>query len=90
MGENSATVRRIRPTTLDSMRDYRERLHVPLVWWLLALPSALIIAVTVYAGLQGPWPGIIVGGLLAGCAAILVSLGLGTVEVGAGAPVGTA
>jgi hypothetical protein len=67
------------------MRDYRERLHVPLVWWLLALPSALIIAVTVYAGLQGPWPGIIVGGLLAGCAAILVSLGLGTVEVGAGA-----
>jgi hypothetical protein len=67
------------------MRDYRERLHVPFAWWLLALPSAMIFAVTVYAGLRGPWPGIIVAGLLAGCVAILVSLGLGTVEVGAGA-----
>jgi hypothetical protein len=67
------------------MREYRERLHVPLAWWLLALPSALIIGVTVYAGLQGPWPFIIVGGLLAGCAAILISLGRGSVEVSAGA-----
>jgi DUF3093 family protein len=67
------------------MRDYRERLHVPLAWWLLALPSALIIGVTVYAGLQGPWPFIIVGGLLAGCTAILISLGQGSVEVSAGA-----
>jgi hypothetical protein len=67
------------------MPEYRERLRVPLAWWLLALPSALIIAVTVYAGFQGPWPFIIVGGLLAGCAAILISLGLGTLEVGSGA-----
>jgi Protein of unknown function (DUF3093) len=67
------------------MPEYRERLHVPLAWWLLALPSALIIGVTVYAGFQGPWPFIIVGGLLAGCTAILISLGLGTLEVGAGA-----
>jgi hypothetical protein len=67
------------------MPEYRERLRVPLAWWLLALPSALIIGVTVYAGFQGPWPFIIVGGLLAGCAAILISLGLGTLEVGEGA-----
>jgi hypothetical protein len=67
------------------MRDYRERLHVPLSWWLLAMPSALILAVTVYAGLRGAWPAIIVGGLLAGCAAMLVSLGRGSVEVSAGA-----
>jgi hypothetical protein len=67
------------------MREYRERLPVPLAWWLLALPSALIIGVTVYAGLRGPWPAIIVGGLLAGCAAILISLGQGRVEVSAGA-----
>jgi DUF3093 family protein len=66
------------------MHEYRERLNVPLAWWLLALPSALIIAVTVYAGLQGPWPFIIVGGLLAGCVAILISLGQGRVEVSAG------
>ena len=67
------------------MREYRERLHVPLAWWLLAMPSALIIGATVYAGLPWPWPVLIVGGLLAGCAAILISLGRGRVEVGAGA-----
>ena len=66
------------------MREYRERLHVPLAWWLLVLPSALIIGATLYAGLKWPWPIIIVGGLLAGSAAILTSLGRGRVEVGAG------
>jgi Protein of unknown function (DUF3093) len=66
------------------MSEYRERLRVPLAWWLLSLPSALIIGVTVYAGLRGPWPFIIVGGLLGGCAAILISLGRGRVEVSAG------
>ena len=63
------------------MREYRERLHVPLAWWLLVLPSALILGATLYAGLKWPWPIIIVGGLLAGSAAILISLGLGSVEV---------
>ena len=67
------------------MRDYRERLYVPVAWWLLGLPSALIIAVTVYAGLRGAWPFIIVGGLLGGCAAILITLGRGCVEVSADA-----
>ena len=63
------------------MRDYRERLRVPLAWWLLVMPSALIIGATIYAGLAEPWPVIIVVGLIAGCAAFLVALGLGTVEV---------
>jgi Protein of unknown function (DUF3093) len=63
------------------MREYRERLHVPLAWWLLALPSALIIGATLYAGLRWPWPIIIVGGLLAGCVALLISLGRGSVQV---------
>jgi hypothetical protein len=67
------------------MREYRERLYVPLSWWLLAAPSVLIIGVTVYAGLPWPWPAIILGGLAAGCAAILISLGQGTIEVGEGA-----
>ena len=67
------------------MREYRERLHVPIAWWLLAAPSVLIIGATMYAGLSWPWPIIIIGGLAAGCAAILISLGRGHVEVGDGA-----
>jgi DUF3093 family protein len=63
------------------MGDYRERLRVPLAWWLLAIPSALILGATLYAGLTGPWPVIIVAVLVAGCAALLITLGLGTVEV---------
>jgi hypothetical protein len=66
------------------MGEYRERLYVPLSWWLLAAPSVLIIGATIYAGLPWPWPVIIIGGLAAGCAAMLISLGQGTVEVGKG------
>ena len=63
------------------MGDYRERLRVPLAWWLLAMPSALILGATLYAGLTGPWPVIIMAGLVAGCAALLITMGLGTVEI---------
>ena len=51
------------------MRDYRERLYVPLAWWLLAVPIVLILGGTLYAGLPWPWPIVIIGGLGAGCAA---------------------
>jgi len=78
-------VPQIGPTTLDSMREYRERLHVPLAWWLLAVPSVLIIGGTLYAGLPWPWPIIIIGGLAAGCAAMLAGLSRGSVEVSGGA-----
>jgi hypothetical protein len=64
------------------MRDYRERLHVPLAWWLLAVPTVLILGGTLYAGLSWPWPVVIVGGLAAACAALLIALGRGSVEVG--------
>jgi hypothetical protein len=67
------------------MRDYRERLYVPLAWWLLAVPTVLILGVTVYAGLPWPWPAVIVGGLAAGCAVLLIALGRGSVEVSDGA-----
>jgi hypothetical protein len=67
------------------MHDYRERLRVPLAWWLLAMPTALIIGATIYAGLAEPWPVIIMVGLLAGCAAFLIAMGLATVEVRDGA-----
>jgi Protein of unknown function (DUF3093) len=63
------------------MDDYRERLRVPLAWWLLAMPSALILGATLYAGLAEPWPVIIMGGIAAACAALLITLGLGTVEI---------
>ena len=63
------------------MSDYRERLRVPLAWWLLTLPTALIIGATIYAGLAEPWPVIIVIGLIAGCAAFLIAMGLATIEV---------
>jgi hypothetical protein len=63
------------------MHDYRERLHVPLAWWLLGVPTVLIFAATLYAGLPEPWPVIIVVGLIAGCAAFLIALGATTVEV---------
>jgi hypothetical protein len=63
------------------MGDYRERFRVPLAWWLLAMPSAAILGATVYAGLAGPWPVIITAGLVAGCAALLIALSLGTLEI---------
>jgi len=63
------------------MSDYRERLRVPLAWWLLTLPTALIIGATLYAGLAEPWPVIIMIGLIAGCAAFLIAMGLATIEV---------
>jgi len=63
------------------MSDYRERLRVPLAWWLLTMPSVLIIGATVYAGLAEPWPVIILAGLIAGCAAYLIAMGLATIEV---------
>jgi Protein of unknown function (DUF3093) len=63
------------------MDDYRERLHVPLAWWLLAVPTVLILGATLYAGLSEPWPIVIMAGLAAGCAAFLIALSLGSVEI---------
>jgi hypothetical protein len=66
------------------MSDYRERLRVPLAWWLLAVPTVLILGATLYAGLAEPWPVIIMAGLTAACAAFLIAMGLATVEVRGG------
>jgi len=67
------------------MRDYRERLRVPLVWWLLAVPTVLILGATLYAGLAEPWPVVIMAGLAGGCAALLITMSLSTVEIRDGA-----
>ena len=66
------------------MPDYRERLRVPLAWWLLAVPTVLILGATLYAGLAEPWPVIIMTGLAAGCATLLITFGLATVEISDG------
>ena len=66
------------------MRDYREQLHVPLAWWLIAVPTVLIFGATLYAGLPEPWPIIIMAGLAVGCAALLIFFGLARVEIGGG------
>ena len=67
------------------MHDYRERLYVPLAWWLLAVPTVLILGATLYAGLAEPWPVIIMVGFAGGCAALLITMGLATVQVSDGA-----
>ena len=67
------------------MHDYRERLRVPLAWWLLAVPTVLILGATLFAGLAEPWPVIIMTGFAVGCAAFLITLGLATVEIRNGA-----
>jgi hypothetical protein len=66
------------------MNDYRERLHVPLAWWLLGVPTVLIFGATLYAGLSEPWPIIIMAGLTAGCVALLTAMSMARLEVGHG------
>jgi len=46
------------------------------------VPTVLILGATLYAGLPDPWPIIIMVGLAAGCAAILISWSLARVEIG--------
>ena len=45
------------------------------------MPTVLILGATLYAGLAEPWPVVIMAGLIAGCAAFLITMGLATVEV---------
>lgn len=65
------------------MRDYRERLYVPVAWWLLAVPVAVILGAYSYVVMRGPWPPVIIAAFVAGAAALLVSLGNARVEIAA-------
>jgi Protein of unknown function (DUF3093) len=67
------------------MHDYRERLYVPLAWWLLAVPIVLIFGSTMFAGLPWPWPIVIFAVLGGGCVALLIAFGRGSVEIADGA-----
>jgi hypothetical protein len=63
------------------MEEYRERLRVPVAWWLLALPTVLVLGAEFYEVLSPPWPPVIIGCLAGGCAAFLVLLGRARIEV---------
>jgi hypothetical protein len=61
--------------------QYRERLRVPVAWWLLAVPTVLVLGGEFYEVLSSPWPPVIIACLAAGCAALLYSLGRAQLEV---------
>jgi hypothetical protein len=61
--------------------EYRERLHAPLAWWLLAVPSVVTLGGLFYEVLSDPWPPVIMAGLAIVSAAGLVALGRTEVQV---------
>jgi hypothetical protein len=63
------------------MGEYRERLRVPVSWWLLAAPAVIVLGSEFYAVLGSPWPPVIIGCLAGSCAALLVLLGRGQIDV---------
>lgn len=60
---------------------YRERLSVPLAWWLLAVPSVVTLGAYFYEVFSDPWPLVIMAGLGAVCAVLLLLLGRARIEV---------
>lgn len=63
------------------MHEYRERLSVPVMWWLLAVPTVLVLGGEFYEVLSSPWPLVIIAGLAVTCAVLLVLLGRSELEV---------
>lgn len=61
--------------------QYRERLSVPAAWWLLAVPSVVTLGAYFYAVLSDPWPPVVMAGLGAACAILLLLLGRARIEV---------
>lgn len=67
------------------MRSYRERLYVPLLWWVLGTVSVIIIGSGIWAGLSGWWPVGTYVVLFALVGAVLVNWNRATIEVTDGA-----
>jgi hypothetical protein len=67
------------------MRDYRERLAVPVAWWLLGVPVIILLGTYgIYANLRGPIVGIIYIVFTIGYIAGLLAWSSGVIEVGDG------
>ncbi len=67
------------------MRDYRERLAVPIAWWILAVPVILILgAYGMYANLNGTTVVVIYIVIAVAYLAVLVSWGATSIEVSDG------
>jgi hypothetical protein len=67
------------------MRVYRERLAVPVAWWILAVPVILLLgAYGIYANLNGPVVVIIYVVFTVGGIALLLNWGRSLIEVGDG------
>jgi hypothetical protein len=66
------------------MRVYHERLRVPLLWWLLGLATAVLLATEVVAGWAWPIAVAIYAVLVGGLVAMLLNWGRPSVDVCAG------
>ena len=67
------------------MGSYRERLRVPVSWWLLAVPVIAILGGEVYAGFGGFIPALIYAVFVVAVAGFLLAWGAASVEVTDGA-----
>ncbi len=67
------------------MRSYREHLRVPVSWWLLAIPSIVILGGELYAGFGGFIPPLIYAVFTAVVAGFLLAWGAASIEVADGA-----
>ena len=75
------TVRGVPGGSPPGPAHYRERLRVPVAWWLLALPVVLVLGAEFYEVLSSPWPPVIIAGFAAACAVLLILLGRAEIEV---------
>ena len=63
------------------MRKYRERLSVPVSWWLVVTGCVLLLGTTLWAGLSFTWAILIYAALEAAGALLLIRWGATTIEV---------
>ena len=69
---------------MSAERSYRERLLVPVSWWLLAVPVVAVLGGEVYAGFGGWIPPVIYVVFIVVVAGFLLAWGSTTIEVADG------
>jgi hypothetical protein len=63
------------------MRDYSERLGVPVSWWLVVTACVVLLGTTLWAGLTVTWAIVIYAGLEAVSALVLLAWGAARITV---------